>query len=200
MIAVLKRNTWVDYLVMFIAIIGISVPSFVLATGLQYFFSYKIPLFPTIGWPSEDIWTSGFKYTILPTLALGFSRIAIYARHMRASVLDVIHQDYILTARAKGIPRRIIIWRHVMKNALLPIITILGPQIASILVGSFIIEYIFSIPGMGQYFISSISQRDYTMIMATTVFYSFIFIVCLIVVDILYGVIDPRIRLYKDNN
>lgn len=192
-IAALRRGTWGDYSVMFIAIIGISVPSFVVALLLQKYLAGNI--LPIVGWPSKHMWTSGFKYTILPTIALGLGAVATYGRYMRASVLDVVNQDYILTARSKGLSEPTIMFRHVIRNSILPIITILGPSIASIITGTFVIENVYSIPGMGAYFVTSISNRDYTMIMATTVFFAFIFMVALLVVDILYGIIDPRIRI-----
>jgi oligopeptide transport system permease protein len=192
-LAAFRRNTWIDYLVMFIAIIGVSVPSFVVAALVQKALGGDI--FPVVGWPSRHVWTSGFKYTVLPTIALAFGSIATYARYMRTSVLDVINQDYILTAKAKGVSETATIWKHIIRNAILPIVTILGPQIASIITGTFIIERIFSIPGLGQYYVQSISIRDYPMIMATTIFFAFLFIVSVIAVDMLYGVIDPRIRV-----
>ena len=187
-LAAFNRNKWPDYLVMFVAILGVSVPSFVIASLLQYFFSVKWQILPTIGW-------GAFKYTILPSIALSFGSIAKYARYMRANCLDIIGQDYILTAKAKGVSKISLVVKHVIRNAILPAITLLGPQIAMIFVGSFVIESIFSIPGLGSYFVSSISNRDYTMIMGQTVFISFLFVSSLVVVDILYGVIDPRIRL-----
>lgn len=192
-LAAFKRNSWIDYIVMVIAIVGVSVPSFVIASLLQKFLGGKY--LPIIGWPSENVWFSGFKYTVLPTIALSFSNIAIFARYMRTSVLDVLSQDYILTAEAKGISNFSIVWRHIIRNSFIPIITILGPQIAGIITGSFVIERIFSIPGLGQYFVESITGRDYTMIMATTLFFSFLFIVSLLIVDILYAVVDPRIKI-----
>jgi len=187
-IAAFYRNKWPDYLVMFIAILGISVPSFVVATLLQYVFTVKFMVLPTTGW-------GGFKYTILPSIAMSFGSIATYARYMRANCLDVIGQDYILTAKAKGVSKLSLVWKHVIRNAILPVITLLGPQIAMIFIGSFVIESIFAIPGLGQYFVSSVSDRDYTMIMGQTVFMSSLFIVSLVAVDILYGLVDPRIRL-----
>jgi oligopeptide transport system permease protein len=192
-LAALKRNSWVDYLVMVTAIVGVSVPSFVVAALIQKFLGGKY--LPIIGWPSENVWFSGVKYTILPTLALSFGNIAIFARYMRTSVLDVLGQDFILSAESKGVSKIGIVWRHVLRNSLIPIITILGPQIAGIITGSFVIERIFSIPGLGQYFVESITGRDYTMIMATTLFFSFLFIVSLLVVDILYVLVDPRIKI-----
>lgn len=197
-IAAFKRNSWADYLVMFIAIIGVSVPSFVVAAVIQYYLAGKLHLFPIVGWPSSNVWTSGLKYTILPSLALSFGSIATYARYMRTSVLEIINQDYILTAKAKGVSKTAIIWKHIIRNAILPIITILGPQIASIITGTFVIERIFSIPGLGEYYVSSIGVRDYTMIMATTIFFALLFVLSIIIVDLLYGVIDPRIRVTGD--
>lgn len=192
-LAALRRTTWVDYLVMFIAIVGISVPSFVVAMLLQKGFGGGV--LPIIGWPTDHMWTSGFKYTVLPTIALCLASIATYARYMRTSVLDIVNQDYILTARAKGVSEVGIVWKHVIRNAILPVITILGPQIAGVITGTFVIERIFVIPGLGQYYVNSIAARDFTMIMATTIFYAFFYIVSLLIVDILYGIIDPRISL-----
>jgi oligopeptide transport system permease protein len=196
-LAAFKRSTWVDYLVMVIAIIGVSVPSFVVASLLQKILGGGI--LPIIGWPSENVWFSGFKYTILPTIALSFGNIAIFARYMRTSVLDTLGQDYILTAEAKGISSFSIVVKHIIRNSIIPIVTILGPQIAGIITGSFVIERIFSIPGLGQYFVESITGRDYLMIMATTLFYSFLFIASLLIVDILYVAVDPRIKLVNNS-
>ncbi len=127
-----------------------------------------------------------------------FGPIATYARYMRSNVLEVLNQDYILTAQAKGVSPFNVVRKHVLRNAILPIITILGPQIAGIFTGSFVIEKIFSIPGLGSYYISSINDRDYTMIIGTTIFYASLFIVSQLVVDLLYGVVDPRIRVSRD--
>ncbi|WBW99382.1 ABC transporter permease [Oceanirhabdus sp. W0125-5] len=187
-IAGFNRNKGPDYVVMFVAILGISVPSFVIASLLQYFFTVKFNLLPTIGW-------GAFKYTILPSIALSFGSIAKYARYMRANCLDVIMQDYILTAKAKGVSKFSLVTKHVIRNAILPVITLLGPQIALVFTGSFVIESIFSIPGLGSYFVSSVSNRDYTMIMGQTVFISFLFVSSLLVVDLVYGLVDPRIRV-----
>lgn len=192
-VAAFNRNTWIDYLVMFIAIVGVSVPAFVVAALIQYGLGGK--LFPIFGWPSRNVWFSGFKYTVLPTISLSLGSIALYARYMRTSVLEVINQDYILTAKSKGVSSTGVVWKHIIRNAILPIITILGPQIAGIITGTFVIERIFSIPGLGEYYVASIGTRDYTMIMATTIFFAFLFIAAIILVDILYGLIDPRIRL-----
>lgn len=191
-LAAFNRNTWVDYVVIIVAILGVSIPSFVIAALLQQFLGGTFPIY---GWPSKNVWFSGFKYTVLPTIALSFGSIATYARYMRTSVLDVINQDYILTAKAKGVPKHTIVWKHIIRNAILPIVTILGPQIAGIITGTFVIERMFSIPGLGEYYVDSIINRDYTMIMATTIFFAFLFIISLLIVDILYVFIDPRIKI-----
>ncbi len=187
-IAALFRNKWPDYLVMFIAILGITVPIFIIASILQYLFSVKFQILPTTGWGE-------FKHTIIPTIALAFGSIATYARYMRSNVLEVINQDYILTAKAKGVSPFNIVVKHVLRNAILPAITIIGPQLAGIFTGSFVIERIFGIPGLGSYYVTSINDRDYTMIIGTTVFYAALFVVAQLVTDILYGIVDPRIRV-----
>jgi len=192
-IAALKRGTVVDFIVMFVAIVGISIPSFVIALLIQKYFSGGA--LPVLGWPSKHMWTSGFKYTILPTIALGVGGLATYSRYMRASVLDIVNQDYILTARSKGLSEPTILRKHILRNALLPIVTLLGPAIAGVITGTFVIERIFVIPGLGSYYVDSIGNRDYTMIMATTVFFAFFYIFSLLVVDILYVFIDPRIKI-----
>lgn len=192
-LAAFNRTSWVDYLVMFIALLGVSVPSFVVAALLQKAFGGDV--LPIVGWPSHNVWFGGFKYTVLPTIALSFGSIAVYARYMRTSVLDVVNQDYVLTAKAKGVSKIAMIWKHIIRNAILPVITILGPQIAGVMTGSFVIERMFGVPGLGQYMIESISSRDYTMTMAMTIFFAFLYIVALLVVDLLYGLIDPRIRV-----
>lgn len=187
-IAAMFRNRWPDYVVMFIAILGVSVPAFIVAALFQYIFTVKFEVLPTTGWGS-------FKHTILPTLALAFTSIATYARYMRSNVLEVINQDYILTAKAKGVSSFSLITKHILRNAILPAITILGPQIAGIFTGSFVIEKIFGIPGLGAFYITSINDRDYTMIIGTTIFYAVIFVLAQLLTDILYGVVDPRIRV-----
>lgn len=191
-VAALNRNKWPDYLVMFIAILGITVPVFIIAALLQYTLSVKFKLLPTTGWGK-------FKHTIIPTIAMCFGSIATYGRYMRSNVLEVINQDYILTAQAKGVSPFNVVRKHVLRNAILPAITILGPQIAGIFTGSFVIERIFGIPGLGSYYITSINDRDYTMIIGTTVFYAALFVFSQLVVDLLYGVVDPRIRVSKNS-
>lgn len=187
-IAAFKKNKWQDYTVMFIAILGIAIPSFVLAAILQYFFTVKFELFPTSGW-------GGLKFTVLPALSMALGTIAVYARFMRSNCIDVIGQDYVMTARAKGVSKVALVYKHVLRNAIMPSITMLGPQIAMIFTGTFVIEVIFSIPGIGRYFVSSISDKDYPVILGTTIFVAILYIISVFVVDVLYGFIDPRIRL-----
>lgn len=196
-VAALNRGKWLDYLVMFIAVVGIAVPNFVLASCFQYFLTIRFHLFPTTGW-------EGFSYTVLPALALSFNSTAKYARYMRANCLDVLNQDYIITAKSKGMSKFRLIRKHVLKNSILPIITLLGPQIALMFGGAFVIERIFAIPGLGSYFVSSVTDRDYTMVMGQTIFIAALYILSVLIVDILYGFIDPRIRVSqrggKDGN
>jgi len=179
-----------------IAVIGVSVPSFIMGAVIQYFVALKLQQFlgikilPIGGWNSE-------LSKLLPSFALGLSALATITRIMRTSMLDVINQDYIKTARAKGLSKRLIIWRHAIRNAILPVVTILGPLAANILTGAFVVELIFNIPGLGKYFVMSVQASDYTMISGLTVFYGAILIIANMLVDIAYGFIDPRIRLAK---
>ncbi|KAA5808089.1 ABC transporter permease [Thermoanaerobacterium thermosaccharolyticum] len=189
-IAALKRGGGWDYFSMFLAIIGISVPNFIIATLLQLLLASKLKWLPVSGWGS-------FKYTILPSIALSFSTLSIISRMMRTSMLDVIGQDYIKTAKAKGLSQFQIIWKHMVRNAIMPVVTVLGPLIAGIVTGTFVIEQIFSIPGLGKFFVQSIYDEDYSMILGTTIFYSVILVVMMFLVDIAYGFIDPRVRLAK---
>lgn len=184
----LKQGKWQDGTFMIIATLGVTVPSFVMATLLIYVFSIKLKLLPVIGF---DSW----KSYIMPTIALGGFSMAVISRLMRSSMLDVIRQDYIRTAKAKGLSRNVVIYKHALKNSLIPVVTYLGPVIAGILTGSFVIEQIFGIPGLGREFVQSIGNRDYSLILGVTVFYSTFLVVCNFIVDILYAVIDPRIKL-----
>lgn len=190
-IAAIFKNRWPDYLIMFIAILGVTIPVFVFASVVQYFFTVKYRLLPTTGW-------GGFKYMVLPVITLALGSIAGYARYMRSSVLEVVNQDYILTARAKGASEGQIIKKHILRNSLIPALTILGPEIAAVFTGAFVTEKMFGIPGLGFYYVSSINDRDYTMIIGTTVFYAILFVAVQLVIDILYGVVDPRISLADD--
>ena len=189
-IAALHRGKALDYTAIIIAIIGVSVPNFVVASVLQYVVGYKLKLLPIARWES-------FKHTILPAFSLGLGTLATMTRMMRSSMLEVLSQDYIRTAKAKGLTSAQIVWRHGVRNAILPIVTILGPLIASITTGTFVIERMFGIPGLGKYFVESIYNRDYPMIMGTTVFYSALLLFMTFLVDIAYGLVDPRIRLAR---
>ncbi|MDQ0270525.1 ABC transporter permease [Cytobacillus purgationiresistens] len=189
-IAALRHNGFLDYFAMSIAVLGISIPNFVLATFLIQQLAVKVEIFPVATWSSP-------MHMVLPTLALATGPMAIIARLTRSSMLEVLTQDYIRTARAKGLSPVKIVFRHALRNALLPVVTVLGTLAASILTGTFVIEKIFAIPGMGKYFVESINTRDYPVIMGTTVFYSAILIIMLFLVDIAYGILDPRIKLHK---
>lgn len=196
-IAAIKRGTKTDTTVMILAIIGVSVPSFIVAALLQYGLAV-VPIkafggsvFPTRGWTNE--WSK-----ILPSLALSFSSMATIARLMRTSMLDVLGSDYIKTAKAKGLSSRQIVWRHALRNAIMPIITVLGPTAAALLTGAFVVENIFNIPGMGKFFVLAIKEQDYTLIAGITLFYGAFLVIAMLVVDILYGLIDPRVNLAKD--
>lgn len=189
-IAALKQNTIVDYTALFVATSGISVPSFVLAIFLIIIFASKLHWINIL----VDDWTQ-VKYWFMPMSVLGFGTMAFTARLTRSAMLEVLRQDYIRTARAKGLGERVVVLRHMLKNALIPVITILGPALAGLVTGSFIIETMFSFPGMGRAYVQAIGQRDYSMIMGTTVVYALLVAVANLSVDIVYVFIDPRIRL-----
>ncbi len=189
-ISALNQNRWQDNVVMAIAIIGVSVPNFVIATLLMYVFAVKLRWLPVAMWGTP-------RHVILPMIALAGFPAAFFARLMRSSTLDVLSQDYIRTARAKGLSWYAVVVKHVVKNAILPVVTYLGPLIAGILTGSFVVENIFAIPGLGRYYVTSIYNRDYTTIMGVTIFYSTFLVLLNFLVDIAYGWIDPRIKLVK---
>lgn len=189
-IAALKRGRLMDQLMMLGAVLGISIPSFVLATFLQYLLAMKLDLFPVARWGS-------FAHTVLPALALSALPTAFIARLTRSSMVEVLQQDYILTAKSKGLNLFSVVFRHALRNALLPVVSYLGPLMASILTGSFVVEKIFGIPGLGQWFVLSVTNRDYTLIMALTVFYSALLMACVFIVDVLYCLLDPRINLER---
>ncbi len=189
-ISALNQNRWQDNVVMAIAIIGVSVPNFVIATLLMYLFAVKLRWLPVAMWGTP-------KHVILPMMALAGFPAAFFARLMRSSTLDVLSQDYIRTARAKGLSWYAVVVKHVVKNAILPVVTYLGPLVAGILTGSFVVENIFAIPGLGRYYVTSIYNRDYTTIMGVTIFYSAFLVLLNFLVDITYGWIDPRIKLVK---
>jgi oligopeptide transport system permease protein len=187
MAAALRQNTWVDYVCVMFSTIFASVPGFVLGILLVIVFSVILHLLPSGGWgtPSD---------LVLPVIALAALPAAYIARITRASTLETMRQDYVRTARSKGLLERVVLIRHILRNALIPVVTISGPEFANLVAGSFIVETIFSIPGIGRLFVSSVFARDYGLIMGTTLFYAFLISIANLVVDILYAVIDPRIR------
>ncbi|MDT0817001.1 ABC transporter permease [Staphylococcus pseudintermedius] len=187
-IAATRQNTWVDYLATFISVIAISVPSFVLAVLLQYVFAVRLQWFPVAGW-------EGLSTAILPSLALSAVVLATVARYIRAEMIEVLSSDYILLARAKGNSTARVLFGHALRNALIPVVTILVPMLASILTGTLTIENIFGVPGLGDQFVRSITTNDFSVIMAITLLFSTLFIASVFIVDVLYGLIDPRIRL-----
>ncbi|MBA3815821.1 MAG: ABC transporter permease [Parachlamydiaceae bacterium] len=184
--AALKKNRWQDYLTMFVAVIGISMPSFILATLLQYILAIKLELLPIARWGS-------LAQTILPTLSLATLPIAFIARMVRTKMIEELRQDYIKTARAKGLSPLKIIFKHALRNTLIPVFSYLGQLTANILTGSFIVEKIFSIPGLGYWFVMSVLSRDYTLIMGITLFYSAVLLAIMFFVDIVCIILDPRI-------
>src|SRR5690606_3010411 len=186
-IAALKRNTPIDYASMGIAIMGVSVPVIVTAPVLQYLFGVQLRLLPVSGWGK-------LEHMILPAFALGFVSSALLARLTRASLLQVLGEDYIRTARAKGLAERRVVSLHALKNSLIPVVTVLGPLFAALVTGTFVVEVIFGIPGMGRYFVTSITGRDYPVIMGTILLYAFFLVVANMLVDIIYVWLDPRIR------
>ena len=202
-IAALKRGKYQDRLAMIVAIIGISVPSFVLAGLMQ---KYVVDIhngtlirngfLPDFFWINLSGWDT-FDKKILPVIALGLYTVALIARLLRDKMIEVMGQDYIRLAIAKGVKPKNIVFRHALRNAILPIITIMGPTIAAVLTGSFVIEKMFSIPGLGKYFVDSINDRDYTKVLGVTVFYAIFLIIMMILVDIVYVLVDPKIKLGK---
>ncbi|EAF4098597.1 TPA_asm: ABC transporter permease, partial [Listeria monocytogenes] len=187
-IAAMYQNRWPDYTSTFIAILGKSVPSFVFATVLQYWLGAKLQIFPVAGWGT-------FADTILPAFALAMFPLATAARFMRTELIDVFASDYVLLAKAKGNSRTEVAVKHAIRNALIPLITVLGPLSVALMTGSLVIENIYSIPGIGSQFVSSIQTNDYPVIMGTTILFAVMLVFVILVVDILYGLIDPRIRV-----
>ena len=195
-LAAYKRGTWVDSLLRVICTLGISMPGFVVATMLLHLLTGGIEglkLFPTM-------FDGTAKSYVLPCLALGFYPMCYLSRQTRTAMLDAINQEYIKTARAKGLKNKKIIFKHALRNALIPVITYLGPQIAFTLCGGFVVEKVFSIPGLGRYFVMSIQNRDYPLIMGTTIFLAAFIIIMNLIVDLLYKLVDPRINLAKGGN
>lgn len=194
----IKKGSWLDRTTMFAVIFCVSVPSFVIAAIVQFAVTEAnvragTEILPAAGW-------GGFKYMILPALILGLGTMAFLTRLMRSSMLEVVSQDYIRTARAKGLSTLRIFWSHQLRNACLPVVTYLGPSIAAITTGGFVAETVFAVPGLGRYFVQAVQQLDYTVILGLTVFYGAFLILMVIAVDIVYGMIDPRIRVTKSSS
>ena len=184
--AVYQNHSW-DYVSVSVAAVGVSIPNFVLGVFFIVLFSFVIPIFPTGGWGSPREW-------VLPTITLALAPMGIIARFTRSSMIEVIRSDYVRTARAKGLAERPVILRHVLKNALIPVVTLLGPMFAAVGTGSFFVESIFRVPGMGRFFVLSMTGRDYPMIMAVVLIYGAFLALMNLMVDLLYGALDPRIR------
>jgi peptide/nickel transport system permease protein len=194
-VAALKRNTGVDYATTLASLIGVSVPNFFLATLLVLVFSFWLKWLPPVGFrPLFDDPAQNLKTMILPAIALGLPLSAVLMRFVRSAVLEVLGQEYVRTARAKGIPRRQVLFRHVMPNAGIPILTIVGIQVAGLLGGTVIIEQIFGLPGVGRYVYEAIANRDYPVVQGVTLVLAFIFVLVSLLVDVLYAVLDPRLR------
>ena len=187
----LKPNTWLDYLITIGSTIGISVPTFIIGAVLVYWLGFVWPIFPVALW-------KGPAYMVLPIITLGAQPMAFIARLTRSTMLEVMQQEYIKTARAKGLKKHTIILKHALRNAVLPVLTYIGPLAAALLTGSFIVETIFAIPGLGKYFVTSIYNRDYTVILGVTIFYSALVVAFNLLVDLLYPLVDPRITMEEE--
>ena len=195
-LAAMRRGSFWDYMVIALSVLLISIPNLIFGLMLQKIFAGNLKVLPTIGWPAgKDLWFGGWEYTILPTLTGCFSYIATYARLLKTSMLDVINQDYVLTAESKGLSRGQIIRRHILRNSFIPVITQLPMSVAMCITGSFFIESIFSIPGIGQYYVTAVNNQDLSIIMGETVIIAALYIGVLFITDLLYVVVDPRISL-----
>lgn len=200
LLPVLHRNKALDYSVLAVTMLAVSMPGFVIGTLLQYLVSFKLSgaiqsisgirysIFPITGW-------DGFRYTIVPSIALAIGAMGMIAKMLRAGMMDALSQNYIIMSRAKGMTNAEVVLKHALKNAVLPLLSILGPLVASIIMGSFVIENIFSIPGLGQYFVSSVQDRDYTMVIGLSVFTVFVVVLANTLTDIIYALVDPRVRI-----
>lgn len=192
LISALNREKKVDHAIRFMVVLAICIPSFVFAAVLQYFLAFKWKLAPVFGWGT-------WQHYILPVAAYAIGGIASYTKFMRSSTLSVISEDYIITAKAKGCSPSRTVRKHVLRNSMIPIVTMIGPALAGVFAGSFVLEKMFSIPGLGFYYVKAVSDNDYTMIIGLTIFFAILFVAALIIVDILYGIVDPRIRVAKGN-
>lgn len=193
-LAAVNQNTWIDYVVTFVSTLGITVPNFVIALWLLLVFAVGLGWLPTGGWPGSG--STDFKTLILPVITLSLGPSALVARYTRSSLVEVLHAEYIRTARAKGLRDHAVVLGHALKNALIPLITILLPQIPNLITGTIFVEVIFRVPGLGKFFVSSIYLRDYPMIMATMLLVATLWSTTYLLSDILYTVVDPRIRLF----
>lgn len=189
-VAARNRGNGIDFVCVLVAILGTSIPDFIMGAILQYFFGIKWGLLPVAKY-------EGLEYTILPTLALSFYTLTSVSRIMRSSMLEVTSQDYIKTARSKGISEFRITWKHEVRNAIMPVLTVLGPTVAAVLTGTFVIEAMYAIPGMGKYYVESTINNDYSMVLGMTLFYGMFLVFCNLIVDLLYGLVDPRVRVGK---
>ena len=189
-IAARRRGRAIDYTLVGFSVLGVSVPAFILASLLQYVFAIRLKLLPVA------LWTS-FRHTILPTIALSIGSIAGKTRLMRTLMLEVLTEDYVKTAKAKGLPTWRIVWSHQVRNAIIPMIPSLGMEIVSILMGSFVVEQIFAVPGIGAFFVTSVQSLDYTMTLGLTVFFGVFVVAANFIIDLIYGLVDPRIRIAK---
>ncbi len=187
-VAATQQNSWLDYLATFVSTLGLTIPNFVIAVWLILILAVRFGLLPTGGW-------GRWYHYIMPAVALGLAPMALTARYTRTSLLEVKRADYIRTAHAKGLSPARVLWRHSMKNALIPLITILGPQIPNLLTGTIFVESIFRVPGLGKFFVTSIFRRDYPMIMGTLLLVALVWSILYLITDILYTVVDPRVRL-----
>lgn len=192
-ISALHHRRIIDYFATILAIIGISIPNFILAPFLIKYFAVDLQLFPVARWGT-------WMHSILPSIALAVTPLAIIARFMRSSMLEVLHQDYIMTANSKGLSKFKIIGSHGIRNAILPVVSFIGPLFAALITGTFVIEQIFAIPGIGRYFVESVFNRDYPVIMGTTIFFSAILVFVMFIIDLSYRLIDPRIKLTSEED
>ena len=198
-IAAMKRNSWADHTITIISVIGVSIPSFVLAAFLQYFICNKLGWLPVLYQPTNElrgitVWDE-MKSLILPAISLSVPVIASLMRYMRSELIEVLNTDYILLARAKGLTKSQVIFHHAIRNALIPVITVVSPMVVSIMTGSLVIEQFFGVPGLSQLLLNSVTMSDQFLTLGIAFFYAFLYVVVILVIDLLYGVIDPRIRL-----
>lgn len=198
-IAAMKRNSWADHTITIISVLGVSIPSFVLAAFLQYFICSKLGWLPLLYQPMDTVRgvsaMDEFKSLILPSISLAVPVIASLMRYMRSELIEVLNTDYILLARAKGLTRAQVIFHHALRNALIPVITVVGPMVVSIMTGSLVIEQFFGVPGLSKLMLNSVTMNDQFLTLGIAFFYAVLYVVVILVIDLLYGVIDPRIRL-----